>query len=250
MNKDKLVYTLEERIQNGDIPSLADFMNIEMRLCDKQDADLSTKIKLLKEQIYPAKTPTKWELLLAELSLMENIEPVWELAVYFENHKNEILTEQELVNLEQMLEVALPCLSNTDLFTDKQQKRIKNEFTKRIKTFKKRLESEFNKEFCKFIKEKRLSMGYSLKDVEDLTDISSSHLHRIENGNRRPSIRVIEKLSKVLEIPQSDFLKNMNIGIEKEDLLTIIERNQFLVNGRELSKDEQRQLKTYIKGFY
>ena len=243
------VNMLEEKIKKGETPSISDFLRVEAELQEIEDKELLKRVILLKEKIYPSKSPTKWELLLAELSLKENIAPVWELAIMLEQNKNKILTMEELSELETQLEKALVCINDTSLFTEKESKRVRNEFTKKIKTFKKRLETDFNREFCRFMKERRMSLGYSLKDVEDLTGISSSHLHRIENSNRRPSIRVIEKLAKVLDIPQSEFLKNMNIGIEKKELSVILDENQFLVNGKQLSKDEIRQIKTYIKGF-
>lgn len=204
-------------------------------------------IELSGWNMFASKSPTKWEMLLSELSLKEGIAPIWDLAIFIETNKNNTLSTQEVALLEVKLQEALKFLETQEIFSEKDKNKIYNEFSKKIKTFKNRLATAINQEFCRFLKERRLGLGFSLKDIEDITGISSSHLHRIENSKRKPSIRVIEKLSKVLDIPQAEFLKNMNISIEKVDLLTLIEDKQFVVNGKELSANQTRLLKTYLK---
>ena len=204
-------------------------------------------IELSGWNMFASKSPTKWEMLLSELSLKEGIAPIWDLAIFIETNKNNTLSTQEVALLEVKLQEALKFLETQEVFSEKDKNKIYNEFSKKIKTFKNRLATAINQEFCRFLKERRLGLGFSLKDIEDITGISSSHLHRIENSKRKPSIRVIEKLSKVLDIPQAEFLKNMNISIEKVDLLTLIEDKQFVVNGKELSANQTRLLKTYLK---
>lgn len=204
-------------------------------------------IELSGWNMFASKSPTKWEMLLSELSLKEGIAPIWDLAIFIETNKNNTLSTQEVALLEVKLQEALKFLETQEIFSEKDKNKIYNEFSKKIKTFKNRLATAINQEFCRFLKERRLGLGFSLKDIEDITGISSSHLHRIENSKRKPSIRVIEKLSKVLDIPQAEFLKNMNISTEKVDLLTLIEDKQFVVNGKELSANQTRLLKTYLK---
>jgi len=50
----------------------------------------------------------------------------------------------------------------------------------------------------KKIKEQRKKMSLSLKQLSEISGISISHLSRIEQGNRRPSIRTLQKIVKPL----------------------------------------------------
>lgn len=252
MNIESEINLLESEIENGEKPTHAYLAQLETMLqqadCKNKDV-LLNKLFLIREQLYPTKAPTKWEILLAELSLKENIEPVFQLALHLDKCKKLKLRLEEINGLEREYDNALTCLNNPDLFSEKEKIKIMKEFQKKIKVFHNRLATELDENFCSYLKQKRLEKGLSLKDLEDLTGISSSHIHRIENNNRKPSIRAVEKLSKALEIPNEYFFENMKLDIGKRDLLEIVTENQFLVNGRKLTDDEVRQLKTYIKGF-
>ena len=50
----------------------------------------------------------------------------------------------------------------------------------------------------KSIKEQRKKMALSLEKLSKISGISISHLSRIEQGNRRPSIRTLQKIVKPL----------------------------------------------------
>lgn len=252
MNIESEINLLESEIENGEKPTPAYLAQLETMLNQgeyKNKEVLLNKLFLIREQLYPTKAPTKWEILLAELSLKENIKPVFDLALHLDKCKKLKLSLNEINGLEREYENALAYLNNPNLFSEKEKTKTMREFQKKIKVFHNRLATELDKNFCSYLKQKRLEKGFSLKDLEDLTGISSSHIHRIENNNRKPSIRAIEKLSKALEIPNECFFENMNLDLGKRDLLEIITENQFLVNGRKLTNEEIRQLKTYVKGF-
>lgn len=48
------------------------------------------------------------------------------------------------------------------------------------------------------IKEQRKKMPLSLENLSKISGVSISHLSRVEQGNRRPSIRILLKIAKPL----------------------------------------------------
>lgn len=250
------INSLERQINNGEEISLVYLTELEEELQkskSKNKDTLSKKLFLIRQHLYPIKTPTKWEIFLAELGLKENIRPVLDLAVDLEKLKDKTLKPEEINNLEKKYEIAFEYLNNSELFTEKEKNRAINEFQKKIKVFHKRLANEIDSEFGSYLKQERLSKNLSLKDLEDITGISSSHIHRIENNNRKPSIRVIEKLARALNIPNELFLEKMNLENihmpKSKELLDIISSNQFLVNGKSLSYQENLLLQSHILSF-
>ncbi len=52
------------------------------------------------------------------------------------------------------------------------------------------------------IKRHREELNMSLKDVEQLSGISSSYIHRLEKGERKsPGLQIIFKLASALQVP-------------------------------------------------
>lgn len=71
------------------------------------------------------------------------------------------------------------------------------------------------------IRKIREDMGYSLEEVSRMTGMSSSVLSQIENHMSSPSLGVLIKLSKALEVPLGRFL-----GEEREEPFTIVRRDE------------------------
>ena len=244
MNTKSKINSLNTKINQGEEISLVYLTELETELKNSdipEKDELNKKLFLIKNHLYPTKTPTKWEIFLAELGLKENIKPVWDFAVKLESVKNLTLNLHEINQLENMYKEALVYLNNPKLFNESERIKAIREFQKKMKVFHNRLNTEIDSDFCAFLKQTRIEKGLSLKDIEDMTGISSSHIHRVENGNRKPSIRVIENLSKALNIPSSQFLEKMNLSLEKKELFEIIDENNFLVNGKNLSKKDNKK---------
>jgi len=55
-----------------------------------------------------------------------------------------------------------------------------------------------NNELGKIIKQRRVTMPMTLKELSNATGVSGSHLGRIENGGRSPSGYVLRKIAKPL----------------------------------------------------
>lgn len=73
----------------------------------------------------------------------------------------------------------------------------------------------------KKIKEYRLSKGFSIKELAQLTGVTSSLLSQIEKGSANPSINTLKQISTALEIPLFNFFINddstQNLVVRKEN---------------------------------
>jgi transcriptional regulator with XRE-family HTH domain len=71
--------------------------------------------------------------------------------------------------------------------------------------------------YGKAIKTIRAAKGISQKQLSTALELDTSYLSRIEKGERTPSIPLLEKISKKLEVP---FYLLALLSSEKEDLKT------------------------------
>ncbi len=65
---------------------------------------------------------------------------------------------------------------------------------------------DYRKNAARVIKQRRISMGLNLKEVAVRAGISSSHLGRIERGERSPSFTVLRKIANPLGFGEKDLL--------------------------------------------
>ena len=68
--------------------------------------------------------------------------------------------------------------------------------------------NERNKELGLLLKQQRISIPLTLRELMELTGVSASHLGRIEGGERFPSASVLRKIAKPL-------------GFEEDELFTL-----------------------------
>jgi len=103
-----------------------------------------------------------------------------------------------------------------------------------------------------YIKKLRLSLGFSLKDVEVNTGISASYLNRIENGSRKcVSLPIIESLAKCYNRSPLELVEvALNESYTEDELPlfeTIIYNNEFIISGKRCNKDTKELLMNVIK---
>jgi transcriptional regulator with XRE-family HTH domain len=78
------------------------------------------------------------------------------------------------------------------------------------------------------IKYLRQLRGYSLSSLAQKAGISKSTLHKIEDNLTNPTINTIWAISKILEIPFGDLVeKDLKIE-EKDSIISLIEKNDYL----------------------
>jgi transcriptional regulator with XRE-family HTH domain len=63
--------------------------------------------------------------------------------------------------------------------------------------------------FGRRLRELRLEKGLSQEKLANLSEIDRTYIPGIENGKRNVSIKILERLSKVLSISLSDMLKDL-----------------------------------------
>ncbi|WP_078428924.1 helix-turn-helix domain-containing protein [Alkalihalobacterium alkalinitrilicum] len=71
------------------------------------------------------------------------------------------------------------------------------------------------------IKDLRLSHGMTLKELGDAIEFNYSNLSKIERGNRKPAIEVLESLSNYFKIDIAYFFNGQSKTSTKENVVDI-----------------------------
>jgi len=61
-------------------------------------------------------------------------------------------------------------------------------------------------EIGKLVRNLRISKGYSQFDLAEILGVNNSYLSRIENGERRPSTKIMRKMSEALDFPYDELV--------------------------------------------
>lgn len=126
----------------------------------------------------------------------------------------------------------------------------KKKFGRMIKLLQNRIDRGISENFGSLIKHLRESKGYSLKDLEQATGISSSYINRIEKGERKaPSYRIIEKLAEALNQDVAELLNVAN-SEEHEELQAVEEfllSHSYLIGGKRATKEMRERLVEVIR---
>jgi len=70
-----------------------------------------------------------------------------------------------------------------------------------------------------YIRVNRKAKGYSLKDLEKVTDISASYINRLENGNRTNlTISMAHRLARGLEVPEKELLVRSKMEFKEDEM--------------------------------
>lgn len=210
------------------------------------------KSKILKLKVKCNSGSKKWDLFLNEISELENIDEVIEYLLKLDELKDEYLDKEVLDKLENTYSrIILPILHDTSRISKYYRDLCIKEVNKKLKVFHNRIERTINPEFGKKIKELREAKGMSLKDLEHVSGVTSSYVHRIEKGLRKPSVEKIEKLADALDADFKELLDLLNIGfilddkVEKKedlDLLKIIRNDKLIIGDKKLEKSKQQLL--------
>jgi len=111
-----------------------------------------------------------------------------------------------------------------------------------------REELSVSEKFGLLLRHYRKLRNLSLKDLESISGVSSGHIHRLESGERNPSIQKILQLSKALRIPDSTLIATIikspeEVGGEESlSLSELLIRNNYFVGSRPLSMDAKQLL--------
>lgn len=64
-----------------------------------------------------------------------------------------------------------------------------------------------------YLKKAREQAGYSLRDLENISGVSFAHIRRIEQGENKPSVDVLQKLVQPLELDIDELLAKFGIKL-------------------------------------
>jgi len=79
-----------------------------------------------------------------------------------------------------------------------------------------------NKSLGRILKQQRIAIPMTLQELASASDVSSSHLGRIERGERFPSARILRKIAKHLGFDENElftlagFLSPQILGVAEE----------------------------------
>ncbi len=62
------------------------------------------------------------------------------------------------------------------------------------------------------IKSYRLAKGLTLKDIENLTNVSATHVSEIERGMTSPTMGALSKIARAMDVDVAYFVKKKNIS--------------------------------------
>jgi transcriptional regulator with XRE-family HTH domain len=102
---------------------------------------------------------------------------------------------------------------------------------------------EVSDNFGMLLKFFRVLRGYSLKDLEEISNVSSSYIFRLENGDRKaPSLPKVFALAEALEIPyykllETAFKEALSAQDTTASLQEVLIQNDYFVNQKAISKD-------------
>ena len=206
------------------------------------------KSKILKLKVKCNSGSKKWDLFLNEISEHDNIEEVIEYLLKLDELKDIYVDKETLNELEMTYsKLILPILHDTTRISKYYRDLCIKEINKKLKVFHNRIERTINPEFGEKIKELREAKGMSLKDLEHVSGVTSSYVHRIEKGLRKPSVEKIEKLADALDADFKELLDLLNIGFildekkpkdENTDLMQVLKTKKITVNGKCLGEEK------------
>ena len=108
-----------------------------------------------------------------------------------------------------------------------------------------------NENFGVMLSYLREKQGFSLKDLEEMTGISASYIHRLERGSRAcPTYPIIEKLAKALNADVMELLEISDAPKKAEDvkfLAEILLTSDFRLTDGIATKEQKEKLVAVIE---
>lgn len=102
------------------------------------------------------------------------------------------------------------------------------------------------KSLGEILKESRELKGLSLRDVEEITDISNAYLSQMENDKiKKPSADILHKLAGLYKIDFSFLLFSARLIEKASDLNKSF--GKYVFSKENLSKEEEEELIRYLK---
>jgi len=253
-----------ENLENMKNLTLEDIEEVEKKfkkanLDDNIELYLNSRIMKLKRSLNN-KQKTKWDIFVDDVlnSENENMDELTSFILEIDEIKDETIDKATLDKLEKKYKSVLNILHERD-FSIYFRDRYIREINKKIKVFHNRLDKIINPEFGVKIREIREEKNMSLKELENISGVTSSYIHRIERGLRKPSVEKVKKLAYGLGADYKEFLKMLNMDSvleykdesnkedESYDLIEIIKNHKIILNGHEVTNEKKELLLNMIQ---
>ena len=238
----------KENINIDDIKSIEDIINDMNGLDNSVEYLLRHKLLNLKRYAMGINSGklTRWDLFVKDILNLESeeLKDLQDLVKCIDKNKDNTITNEELNDIQNKFNEVLYIIHKT--FNQYERDRALNEIEKKIRLFKNRLSRVIEDDFGSWIRQLRKEKGYSLKELEIISGVTASYIHRLETGSRKtPSVPIAEKLAKGLGVDQAEFFKRLNIGnsenIEREpvSLSQTLAITPFLLNGEKATTSQK-----------
>lgn len=233
---------LEEQVSLSDLKN-----NTKVELCNKL---VNLRVKTL--NLIRMKTTTEtdritfWQVFVEDMMALEGIDKIQDLIRVVDENKDKIIKKEEIEEIEQLYADCLP-IAHEKLSTIYLGRFVK-EVNKKIKLFNNRVSRNIEDDFGSWIKQLRLAKGYSLKELEKKSGVTSGYIHRLENGSRKtPSIPVAESLAIGLGVSPEEFLAKLNFSSPKSvnvnlSITELVALSQFTINGVKINRNQKTKL--------
>lgn len=128
---------------------------------------------------------------------------------------------------------------------------VQKEFEKRLRLLEKRLRLLSENQFATWLKALRESHGLSYRQLEHLSGVSSTYLHRLESGAQKcPTIPTAKKIAQAFGIPfeeiakfvASDLTGELPVGEQELDLLKLLAVKPLTIGTVSLNKKQRQSL--------
>lgn len=99
-----------------------------------------------------------------------------------------------------------------------------------------------------YFKALRLSKGYTLREVEKLTDISNAYLSQLESEKvKQPSPLILSKLADLYEVSYDTLMEKVGYPVTKAVTLPTTEEYTLSARIGKITDDEEIELLDYLK---
>lgn len=257
---EELISELERNQKNNEKVSMEDVQAIEDMLFENNDINSSVEY-FLRNRLYNLKRHvlsmesnkrvTKWELFKSDIMHLkdEKYTKLKDLVNIIDENKDATIEEGLLTEIEESFQNLTYFIHHE--FNEFDRDRILNEINKRIKLFKNRtIRIIKNNDFADYLKNLRQEKGYSLRDLEAVSGVTASYIHRLETGERKtPSVPIAEKLADGLGVDRNIFFEKLEIlnPDAPVSLIDSLKNRVYLVDDVELKLDTQSVLADIIE---
>ena len=219
----------------------------------KKDTELNENVYNAFNYLTKMRTQTehlsRWELFCEDMMYIyqkyKKIPCLMELITLINDKKNNTdLQEEEIAKMEDLFtNVRIEASNNLYIFDED---RAYNLINAKLRLFKKRsnkLNNEYFTSFGMWLKEKRKEKKLTLQALSNISGVSAGYINRLEKGERRaPSIQILEKLSKALDISLQDILKKLNLNSPQENIDSDIDSDISAMMGFSELNNEQKKM--------